>query len=467
MDSNQYNPSGGQGLMAFVHRYREYESQKEETHSFIKDLLLYAEGTESHFIKENQRLRQQLNDARLDIEGYSKSRKNLEQLVGDLETRLGFVPDRNPYVVVLIDGDGLLFKEKFVKKGLEGGKKAAEELHKAIAEKFNYSKETTVEILVKVIANVPELGKAMKHSGCLDTETVLYDFISGFNQAKALFDFVNVGHGMERADAKILECTEFHLRNFNCKQVLLGVSHDAGYASPLGDIIHNEGTKQRITILEGVPTAEDIVATGISITSFKHIFRSEKLRVKSPQVKSPPANTMSASRVPFNGASYAAITSQAKPASPPPKIALPLALKPATPAGPSKRAPTPAAAWNPGPHGLDPPIPVNAAVLERMKRRKEQEKLCNNHFLRGPCTKGDECSFEHNYNPTKDEKNVIALFARLNPCTRGQECDVDTCIYGHHCPSVVNGWCTHPHCKFRVDEHPPGTKFKYQRLADL
>ncbi|KAI0843685.1 hypothetical protein F5Y06DRAFT_255556 [Hypoxylon sp. FL0890] len=463
MDSREDDHLGGQGLMAFVQRYQEYEAQRDTTHELIRDLFLYTEAIESHFRKENHRLRQQLGDARLDIEGYTKSRKDLEQRVGDLETRLGFVPDRNPYIQVLIDGDGLLFKEQFVKQGVEGGRKAAEELRKAIVEKFSYSEETAVEILVKVVANVPGLSKAMKRDGCVDSETILYAFISGFNQGGSSFDFVDVGHGKERADAKILECTRFHLRNLNCKQVLLGISHDAGYASFLSDIIHDDDTKQRITILEGIPTVQDIVATGIAITSFKNIFRSEKLRFKSPS-----QSTLSTPGVLSNGLSYAAIT-QAKGADPPPKITLPIPLKSATPA-PSKPPPSskppPTPVWNPGPRGLDPPIQINLAVLERMKKRKDQDKLCNNHFLRGPCTKGDECGFEHNYNPTKDEKNVIALFARLNPCTRGQECDVDNCIYGHHCPSVVNGACMHPHCKFRVDEHPPGTKFKQSKHTD-
>ncbi|OTA65084.1 hypothetical protein K449DRAFT_260572 [Hypoxylon sp. EC38] len=461
MDSKGYGPVGGQGLMAFVHRYHEYEAQKETTHEFIKDLLLYAEGIESHYLQENHRLRKALDDARLDLDGSTKFRKDLEQRLRDMETRLGFVPDRNPYIQVLIDGDGLFFKEQYIKQGVEGGRKAAEDLRKAIVDKFSYSKETAVEISVKVVANVPGLSKAMKRDGCVETETILYAFISGFNQGKASFDFVDVGHGKERTDAKILECTRFHLRNFNCKQVLLGISHDAGYASFLGDIVHNDDTKQRITILEGSPTVPDIVTTGISIVSFKNIFRSEKLRFKSPSL-----STLSTPRIPSNGASYAAIT-QIKGADPPPKITLPIPLKTATPAGPSKpptKPPTPV--WNPGPRGLDPPIQVNIAVLERMKKRKDQDKLCNNHFLRGPCTKGDECTFEHNYKPSKDEKNVIALFARLNPCTKGQDCDVDNCIYGHHCPSVVNGTCTHPHCKFHVDEHPPGTKFKHPRHSD-
>jgi hypothetical protein len=43
----------------------------------------------------------------------------------------------------------------------------------------------------------------MRRDGCLDNETDLKDFTLGFTQAKASFDFIDVGHGKERADSKI------------------------------------------------------------------------------------------------------------------------------------------------------------------------------------------------------------------------------------------------------------------------
>lgn len=358
--------------------------------------------------------------------------------------------------------------------------------------------------MAEIVANVSGLSKAMKRDGCLDDESILYEFISGFNQAKVPFNFIDVGYSKEAADAKLLcklswisrlfllqslsdqkiGSARFHLRNFNCKLILMGVSHDGSYAPYLDHLIHDDTGKQRIAVLEGCPTVEDIVATGITITSFKTIFRSDKLRVPSPQIETPTTTTTAQTMSPPPSVSYAAIT-QTK-ASPPPQITLPIPLKRANTPARTLKPFTPA--WNPGPRGLDPPIQVNPAALERLKKRKGSDKLCNNHFLRGPCTKGDECDFEHNYNPTKEEKAVIALFARLSPCTKGQECDIDNCIYGHHvsywllkaiknvdkrtlingnkCPSVVAGVCVHPHCKFRVDEHPPGTKFKHARHAD-
>ena len=43
----------------------------------------------------------------------------------------------------------------------------------------------------------------MRRDGSLDNEGDLKDFSLGFTQGKATFDFVDVGHGKERADNKI------------------------------------------------------------------------------------------------------------------------------------------------------------------------------------------------------------------------------------------------------------------------
>ncbi|KAI0384900.1 hypothetical protein F5Y04DRAFT_248021 [Hypomontagnella monticulosa] len=460
--SSQYNdnmapkldPTKGEGILAFLQRYQEYQINQETTHVLIKDLLMYAENVESWFREENSRLRQELGNMRLDIETVTRSRNEYQKLYRDTETRLGHIPDRNPYVLVLIDGDGLLFKESLIKQGVEGGRKAANELLNAVVEKYSYIAPTSIKVLVKVIANVRALSKTLKRINYVDSEAVLYEFIAGFNRAQAYFDFVDVGSMKERADAKMIDTMDFHVRNFNCKHLLLGVSHDPGYTQIVHDIVRTDDFRRRVTLIEGSPAVKEIAESGISITHFGHIFRHEKLPVEAQQ-------DQRTSLIP--SLSYAAAISQPT-ASPPPQITLPIALKrTATPVRPRK---TPTPAWNPGPRGLDPPIQVNQAVFDRLKKRKDHEKLCNNHFLRGPCTKGDECMFDHNYNPTKEEKNVIAFFARLNPCTSGQDCEADNCIYGHHCPTVFNGVCTHPHCKFRVEDHPPGTKFKYPRISD-
>lgn len=265
------------------------------------------------------------------------------------------------------------------------------------------------------------------------------------------------GKGGRLADhLSIAEGIRWHLRNHNCRQIVCAISADSGYASFLEDMLRDESARHRITILEGPPTHPDLVATGLNIMNLNGaIFRSDKLVLENyrrqsdaaPLAITPPATVAGMSPLPppsatpvsqqsNGGAAVAPPASYAtaiKAATPPPQVTLPFPPKPKTPAVRREKPP----AWNPGLRGLDPPLEVNQNALDNIKKRKDTNKLCNNHYLRGPCAKGDACCFEHKYRPNEAEKTAIAFLARLNPCTNGQDCEVEDCIYGHHVSKVA------------------------------
>jgi hypothetical protein len=395
--------------------------------------------------------------------------------------------------MVLIDGDGMIvsicsliagytnilqFNENLIRQGIEGGKQAANLLRNSVLE---HCSELTdeIEIMAKVCANVIGLTKAMRRDGSLENPDDLRDFTLGFTQGKASFDFIDVGHGKERADSKIkgiytstisrsiltsAECMRWHLRNHNCKQILLGISHDAGYAPFLDEVV-TQDDRCKITIIEGTPTVRELSATGLQILNFNNIFRPEKLTDRLVSIPTPPSTWAGVTSIPPPPPTPAA--SIASPVSGKNGIATAPVKKPAPVQSP---ATTPAKiSWVPGPRGLDPPITVNATVLDKIKRRTTNNKLCNNHYLRGPCAKGDECCFEHQYKATEEDLKAIAYLTRLNPCLNGQDCELEFCIYGHHCPSVVLGQngkestCTAFGCRFGKEDHPPGTIIKHPR----
>ncbi|RFU81761.1 hypothetical protein TARUN_463, partial [Trichoderma arundinaceum] len=383
----------------------------------------------------------------------------------------------------------LQFRDTWVKQGLEGGKKVAYALRSAVAERFGEEAED-LEIVAKVVANLADLGKAMQRDGCIDNPSVLKDFTLGFTQAKATFDYIDVGYGKERADSKIKGNSIL-----SRSHIMLGISHDAGYAPFLDETLQDEATRQRISIIEGVTTVPDLVATNIKIAKLGNgLFRDDKLSDKFPSLfqaasasnqstssalptqtiasrTASPAISAGSSQTRTPTLSYAGIVSSA---SPPPQITLPLTRKPMQTGTWRDRSQQRAQSeshyqlipastpknWNPGARGFDEPIRVNVQVLETIKKRKDGDKLCNNHYLRGPCAKRDVCPFAHDYKINDDEMKAVAVMARQNPCSSGQHCELDDCIYGHHCPSIRDGVCAHPFCKFSEDAHPPGTKFK-------
>lgn len=58
--------------------------------------------------------------------------------------------------------------------------------------------------MCRVYANVRGLGDVLVRTGSIPDITVLEEFVRGFTRGKALFDFIDVGAGKDRADDKII-----------------------------------------------------------------------------------------------------------------------------------------------------------------------------------------------------------------------------------------------------------------------
>ncbi|RDW94473.1 hypothetical protein BP5796_00236 [Coleophoma crateriformis] len=432
----------------FEHRADQLKAYRDAESSLIADMLGYYSELEKKLLDENALLRTQNENLQLDLQDSHSTRRELQkqsnlaaQVVQSAKVEINLLQNRNPYVIALIDGDGVIFNSSFVSQGIEGGKKAATALRNLVLEQCHDTELTEeIEVIAKVCTNITGLINAFTRDGGHESAVAFKDFTLGFTQGKASFDFVDVGPGKERADSKIKALTRWNLRNHNCKQILLGISHDAGYAPFLDEI----GEKHKITIIKGPPTVPELIATGIQILDFSELFRTEKLINRLSNGSN--NNAVAAS-------TWAGITS----ATPPPAV---INIKSSVKTNSTKASPVLVSAmpaWSPGPRGLDEPLKQDLNVLDKVKNRTGNDKLCNNYFLRGYCPKGDGCNFVHDHDITSAEMTAIAYLTRLNPCTNQQYCEDDKCIYGHHCPSVSNGECKAYGCRFTKDQHPPGT----------
>ncbi|OWT42469.1 zinc finger domain-containing protein [Pochonia chlamydosporia 170] len=366
------------------------------------------------------------------------------------------------YIFVTIDGNGLLFRDEWIKKGAEGGRMAAKVLQGAIIAQCG--EHSDVEVIAKVVTNIDGLAKTLGRD-----VSHLRDFALGFTQGGSSFDFVDVDYREGCLSSQITGTWHFRSSGQrNNLHILMGISHDPSYATFLNEVSQDEFCRSRMTMVEGTSTVPELIATNIpSLDLGKQLFcgdtyLSEKnpydsrrrswatgLQPAIPETSIAPVNKPSCS------SSYA---DAAKSGSPPREISFLATPKPIA-SRVSKRhnldSPSEQVEWNPGPRELD--APIQARVLA-MDSRKDPKKLCNVHFLRGPCTKGNRCPFVHDYSPSSEEINAIALLARQWLCKDGQDCKFDECIYGHHCPSIRDNMCMYPYCKFPAESHPPGTK---------
>lgn len=258
-------------------------------------------------------------------------------------------------------------------------------------------------------------------------------------------------HSMKHPSLTLSETARWHLGNQNCKHILLGIGHDSGYAPFLEEIVHDEDSRRCVSLIKGPPLARELDSLQMNVIDFNDIFRATKLvSDKSSQMtnaqRTLPIRTQTSSN---NGPStQAAVLTPAtstaslspnnswakvtKSATPPPQLTMPLPPKQNKPKPVSKAPSSTQPAWSPGARGLDPAVTVSLTAMENIKRRAGNEKLCNNHYLRGPCGRIDICPFVHNYKATQEDLAALAMLSRQNPCTNGQVCDVDDCIYGHN-----------------------------------
>ena len=401
--------------------------------------------------------------------------------------------DRDSSVLVLIDGDGLLFEDKYVQEGEKGGIRAAGELLDHITQ-YVRSKEaipSDAKVAVRIFANLVGLAKTYEQADIADADTV-FEFARGFTMARALFDFVDCGSGKERADSKIRASFNLNLSTIQCRHIILGCSHDNGYARMLEELQHDD--YEKITLLEGVPFTKELAVVSHQFGNMqaRELFRDTKIETNyhgylrraqtngnghesSPVLHA--ASLRTPAKSPLNGlynspydtqrptstsTSESGQTPATSLSSPPPsnnwagKVQAAAALPPPTTNTPVETK-TGEAGIRRNRKGmrLDPP---KAKDLDNQMVQKVQSmKLCNNFFLKGYCHNANStCEHDHYYKPSPKELVVLKYIARRIPCVRGTSCEDAKCTAGHRCPFLESGECrfqVQGTCKFGREMH--------------
>ncbi|EEU43415.1 uncharacterized protein NECHADRAFT_82690 [Fusarium vanettenii 77-13-4] len=375
--------------------------------------------------------------------------------------------EKDPYVAVLVDGDGAKFQDSFLQDPEEGATNAALAIRQHVAE---YVKDTDlssdITIFARVFANVKDLAHSLRLSGIVSYEDKFLKFVTNFTNARAEFDFVDVGSGKENADSKMRRMLKYYHDDVRCKKIFFVACHDAGYAHDLRPYIDDQGS--RLVLVETTPAAARIKKLGLPIISFDNVFHSGLLQNETRVIPQSPPKQISS------------------PSPPPPRAQPPVATTTVTATtttirsgnggistkykgsyaaaggtgshqnidvGPTKSRAPKIMEFNQDNVRLDPPakMPGNTPAQDSYKRKlleARNQAFCNGHYLSGTCSWGPQCTREHDTKLTPDEMVIHRYKARSCPCFVGPGCPDFACPMSHHCPQ--DPFCTRGNeCKFK------------------
>ncbi|KAI4658114.1 uncharacterized protein J4E79_007095 [Alternaria viburni] len=195
---------------------------------------------------------------------------------------------RNPYVLMLIDGNNYIFNDEFIRDKEEGGMRAARMLNDAIEKHLqqSVSQARTARIHVKIYADLTNLSKQLARSKLVGLEKrSLSPFSAAFTRAISLFDFVDA-LDEEGTKFKIREHFKIASEDTACSHILYAACHDPAYLSQL---VPFSGVRDKITLVQGAGWNSEFHQFNLNVTQFPTVFRWSELPVAVPTTKGGPA----------------------------------------------------------------------------------------------------------------------------------------------------------------------------------
>ncbi|KAK3306024.1 uncharacterized protein B0T15DRAFT_216339 [Chaetomium strumarium] len=415
-----------------------------------------------------------------DYEEERETREKYKQMVRDQE--------RNPFVLVLVDGDGYVFNETLLAKRAEGGSAAAQMLNDEIKASLRRKGLEHCQVMVRIYANVFGLSKVLSKAGLVGAESrSLGPFIANFNRAYGLTELVDAGELKENADSKLRALLHLYADNTQCKHIYFAACHDVGYISELTPFVGNS-SKFTLVNTPGIRFHDEFRKLGMAIEDFRGgVFRHSPLDgttsyrpssngVHAKTVPGPPqpGSPMKRTLAPNSAVSSATkkpicpfdslgkcrygksckllhVTPLNETSSTAPQAAglrsmvmssatvdvlIELVKLPKKHQIPEGYVPV-----NKSNYRLDPYLElVEDDAMRRLKARIEKHRLCNNFHLQGSCDAGDRCEYDHQ--PLEPELlQALESLARNQPCTRRGSCRLQGCNHGHICQT--------PECRHR------------------
>ncbi|OAK96117.1 hypothetical protein IQ06DRAFT_256718 [Phaeosphaeriaceae sp. SRC1lsM3a] len=195
----------------------------------------------------------------------------------------------NPYVLVLVDGDGYIFNDELIRDKEEGGMRAARMLNEAVEKYLHQSVPDArgARVVVRVYADLTNLSKQLAKSKLAGLEKrSLAPFSAAFTRAISMFDFVDA-LDEEGTKIKIREQFKVASEDDACSHILYAACHDTSYLSQLVPL---SGVREKVTLVQGAGWSPEFHQFNLNVTHFPTVFRWLDLPAAVPNAKGSRAN---------------------------------------------------------------------------------------------------------------------------------------------------------------------------------
>ncbi|GAW15744.1 hypothetical protein ANO14919_051630 [Xylariales sp. No.14919] len=223
-------------------------------------------NAEEDFLQRYADLLTSYKQLKSDYEEEKVGRERYKQLARNQE--------RRPFVLVVVDGDGYIFKDEFLRQGADGGSEAAQQLNNVIKKSLQGKGLEHCDIMVRVYANLANLSRILSKYGLATPDKrSLSPFVANFNRSYGLMDFVDAGELKENADFKIRALLNLYADNFQCKHIYFAACHDVGY---LSELTRFRGDRNRVTLIRssGLLFHDQFQRLDLGVEEFYGIFRT-------------------------------------------------------------------------------------------------------------------------------------------------------------------------------------------------
>lgn len=178
-----------------------FESLSQAVHQQIqyydaqKNALI--EGVLQRYAFEAQQMAHERQSIRVEREALRKAKQEADVYKNDLSV-LQSLTNRDAFALVLIDGNGILFRDQYLQDSSEGGQRAAKDIQaEVLSHLISHVAETPpdVKVVVRIYADFCHLNvmyRQARSSNGHDMLRAITEFAAAFTEGSALCDFIHV-----------------------------------------------------------------------------------------------------------------------------------------------------------------------------------------------------------------------------------------------------------------------------------